>query len=221
MKHEELKYLLPDYINGALSDPEKVEVQRMLDQDPALREEYNRLLPVMQLMHEERAIPVQSAALSRLLVHVNDEIDRQKRRHLFDFVPFRIFVPAGGLAVVIASFFLLMSPQSDDILPGGTSATIEETLVLTDPDPLAQIRIQTPDDILLSDLSLDNAVVVLSGEEETAFIAAVHEEMFENIAYKEFLAASNEYLSTDDVLRSLTTKSASELLEQLDGKSIL
>ncbi|MDQ3023574.1 MAG: hypothetical protein M3R04_04185 [bacterium] len=157
-----IKRLINDYLDGEIGLADKVELERLMAEDPEILREYKQLRRIgMQLsqMPEIRPHPV------RLRAKVQEALDAQSRVFI---TPQRVFAGAMAVALVViaVSFSLLVFQQRMLGQPVHVpSVSMESTPLLPDPGgSIATLDIAADCNLFFSRMLLEHELGMLSAD---------------------------------------------------------
>jgi multidrug efflux pump subunit AcrB len=111
---EELKYLVPDYITGQLSDADKASVEEALTEFVELREFHNELKGTFEFVNTVKFEEPSPQYFSNLLPRIHQRIEEQEsRKFSWDKIAsmWKVLVPVAAIVVIALVYYMVK--QSD------------------------------------------------------------------------------------------------------------
>src|SRR5688500_3832424 len=111
---EELKYLVPDYITGQISDPDKAAVEDALKQSAELREFHNELKSTFEFVGTVKFEEPSPQYFNNLLPRIHQRIEEQEaKKFSWDKVAsfWKVLVPVAAIVVIALVYYMVK--QSD------------------------------------------------------------------------------------------------------------
>ncbi len=112
---EELKYLIPDYITGALGNDEKLMVDNALKQSAELREFYNETKNTLGFVSNVKFEEPPAQYWNNLLPRIHEKIEaRAAKKFSWDNIAaiWKIIVPVAAVILIFAVYQLVKSPEN-------------------------------------------------------------------------------------------------------------
>jgi hypothetical protein len=221
MRSDNLKFLLPDYLTGSLTDAEKRSVEERIVNDSSFRMECERLATTMKMLDESRKSEATPLALQNILVQINAKIDEPASSTLLGIIPTKVAVPVLALVAILVVVIISLPSQMEPTLPMISASEIESTLQSTELPELVALQSEIEDDYILPDLLMDEQLATLQSALDEDLTSSINEEIFDDLSYDDLLAASRDYLSDNDLVESLSEQSLGKLLEAVGDKTLL
>jgi hypothetical protein len=111
---EELKYLIPDYITGQISDADKAAVEEALKQSSELREFHNELKGTFEFVATVKFEEPSPQYFNNLLPRIHQRIEeREAKKFSWDKVAsfWKVLVPVAAIVVIALVYYMVK--QSD------------------------------------------------------------------------------------------------------------
>jgi transposase-like protein len=112
---EELKYLIPDYITGALDENEKLLVDNALKESAELREFYNEAKNTLEFVSNVKFEEPPAQYWNNLLPRIHEKIDaRAAKKFSWDNISaiWKIIVPVAAVILFFIIYQLVKSPEN-------------------------------------------------------------------------------------------------------------
>ena len=154
MDSNKAKLLLLDYLNGHLSDEERLGVEKAMESDPALRADLDSLRMEVSLLKNSMEDPFEDVHLTNINESVMSQIRKKKVTAISDFSPaWRSYIRAAAALVAIIigiTIFFHISPGGSVIehnkqYAEKTSSSASEEIKTDDEPEVIRLSLATSD----------------------------------------------------------------------------
>ena len=203
---------LPDYASGRLQKDAVNELEAHLRSCESCRHNAQDIAKVFHALQQCRTEAVPEDVRSRILVGVNEKIDREGRSAVVG-ARVKILLPALVLVVLIVGSYALLRQETP---PHELSDRLHEDILSTmrgfDSSDMLSLRMQFAESSLLQDMPLAQSAVIPATDSTEQLLV---ESMFHDVPYSELVTASSTYLTSDEILTSVPDDLRNDIFNQL------
>lgn len=221
MRSDKMKYLLPDYITGNLTQEEHDLIEHRIQTDTAFMQEYKQLAKTMTLLSEDKTAAQTPASVNNILVHVNERLDSPASGQVPVLLRPKLLAPTMAILGAISVVLILITRAPSPVLPSVSTQDIANMLKSADYSQLVTLQNQIDASRLVPDVPIESNRITVDSSLQNDLSSTIHKQMFENVSYMDVLQASSTYLSDDELVAALPEQTVGTLLKEVNEKSIL
>ncbi len=112
---EELKYLIPDYITGQISDADKALIENALKESAELKEFHNELKSTFEFTETVKFEEPSPQYFSNLLPRIHQRIEEQEsKKFSWDKIAllWKVLVPVAAIVVIALVYYMVKQPNT-------------------------------------------------------------------------------------------------------------